>query len=66
MGWHCITVWECELTPKRREETLESLAFTLSHIYLQDHAFQPKLYEIDEVEPMMAAEDMPDTYNNKE
>lgn len=38
MGWHSITVWECELTPQRREETLESIAFTLNHIYLQDHA----------------------------
>ncbi|MBR6319378.1 MAG: DNA mismatch endonuclease Vsr [Prevotella sp.] len=38
MGWHCITVWECELTPQRREETLASIAFTLNHIYLQDHA----------------------------
>ena len=36
MGWHCITVWECELTPKRREDTLESIAFTLNHIWLQD------------------------------
>ena len=36
MGWHCITVWECELTPKKREETLESIAFTLNHIWLQD------------------------------
>ena len=37
MGWHCITVWECELKPKKREETLESLAYTLNHIWLQDH-----------------------------
>ena len=36
MGWHCITVWECELKPAKREETLESLAFTLNHIFLQD------------------------------
>ena len=36
MGWHCITVWECELTPRKREETLESIAFTLNHIFLQD------------------------------
>lgn len=36
MGWHCITVWECELKPKVREQTLESLAFTLNHIWLQD------------------------------
>ena len=37
MGWHCITVWECELKPSKREETLESIAFTLNHIWLQDH-----------------------------
>jgi len=37
MGWHCITVWECELKPAMREETLESIAFTLNHIWLQDH-----------------------------
>ena len=37
MGWHCITVWECELKPKLREQTLESIAFTLNHIYLQNN-----------------------------
>ena len=37
MGWHCITVWECELKSSKREETLESIAFTLNHIWLQDH-----------------------------
>lgn len=37
MGWHCITVWECELKKDKKERTLESLAFTLNHIYLQDH-----------------------------
>ena len=42
MGWHCITVWECELTPKKREETLESIAFTLNHIWLQDHGISPQ------------------------
>ena len=37
MGWHCITVWECELKPKVREQTLKSLAFTLNKIWLEDH-----------------------------
>lgn len=37
MGWHSITIWECELKPSKREETLESIAFTLNHIWLQDH-----------------------------
>ena len=36
MGWHCITVWECELKAQKREETLDSIAFTLNHIWLQD------------------------------
>ena len=40
MGWHCITVWECELKPKVREKTLDSLAFTLNHIYLKDHSLK--------------------------
>ena len=51
MGWHCITVWECELKPSKQEETLESIAFTLNHIWLQDHqarvAPYPKLEEED-------------------
>ena len=58
MGWHCITVWECELTPKRREETLESIAFTLNHIWLQDHQAKvvryPKQEEEDLQMPMAA------------
>lgn len=57
MGWHCITVWECELRPSRREETLESLAFTLNHIYLQDHSAH-KPYEVQEdTETWMVAEE---------
>lgn len=54
MGWHSITVWECELKPKVRERTLESLAFTLNHIFLQDHHVQR--YEIPAEVPLMAAE----------
>ena len=60
MGWHCITVWECELTPKKREETLESIAFTLNHIWLQDHQARVVIYPKQEEEDMRmpkAAED---------
>ena len=58
MGWHCITVWECELKPSLREQTLESIAFTLNHIYLQDHQI-PKPYPTLEEESglQMAAEE---------
>lgn len=37
MGWHCITIWECELKPKKREQTLLSLEYTLHHIFLKNH-----------------------------
>ena len=47
MGWHCITVWECELKPSKREQTLDSIAFTLNHIWLQDHSI-PKPYDLEE------------------
>ena len=56
MGWHSITIWECELKPKVRERTLESLAYTLNRIFLQDHSI--RRYEIPEEEPLMAAEDI--------
>ena len=58
MGWHCITVWECELKPQKREETLDSIAFTLNHIWLQDHGAKtipyPQLEEEDMQMPMAA------------
>lgn len=38
MGWHVIVVWECQLKPNKREQTLVSLAYTLNHIYIQDHS----------------------------
>ena len=58
MGWHCITVWECELKPSKREETLDSIAFTLNHIWLQDHRAKtvpyPQLEEENMQMPMAA------------
>ena len=63
MGWHSITIWECELKPGKREDTLKSLAYTLNKIFLQDRTV--KQYEVLEEEPMIAAEDVPATYKNK-
>ena len=63
MGWHSITIWECELKPKVREKTLESLAYTLNRIFLQDHSI--RRYKIPEEEPMMAAEEVIVGYGNK-
>lgn len=52
MGWHCITVWECELKREKRDETLESLAYTLNHIYLKDRS---QVYQIPEENGMYIA-----------
>ena len=48
MGWHSITVWECQLKPSTRDRTLESLAYTLNRIFLQNHG--AKGYDIPEQE----------------
>lgn len=64
MGWHCITIWECELKPFKREETLESIAFTLNHIWLQDlHArvIQYPLTDEEDMRMPMAAENSNET-----
>lgn len=55
MGWHCITIWECQLKPKVRLQTLESLAYTLNHIFLEDRKI--KTYELpDTNNTLMVAE----------
>ena len=60
MGWHCITVWECELKPSVREKTLKSLVYTLNKIWLDDHQAVVKAYPIMEEESGMlkAAEEI--------
>lgn len=57
MGWHCITVWECQLARGCREQTLLSLEYTLNRIYLQDHETRYRLPEDDGV-GMAAESDM--------
>lgn len=54
MGWHCITIWECQLKPKVRAQTLESLAFTLNHIFLEDRKIKIYMISEDEDTPMAA------------
>lgn len=54
MGWHCITIWECQLKPKVRAQTLESLAFTLNHIFLEGRKIKTYTISEDEDTPMAA------------
>lgn len=37
MGWHSITIWECQLKPDCREATLQYLDYTLNDFFLRDH-----------------------------
>ncbi len=34
MGWHVIQLWECQLKPKVRQQTLEGLLYTLNRMIL--------------------------------
>ena len=55
MGWHSITIWECELKSNKKDATLQSLVYTLSKILLQDH--KVKRHELPEEEtPTMVAD----------
>ena len=37
MGWHVITIWECQLKSKIQKQTLISLEFTLNSIFLDSY-----------------------------
>ncbi|MBR1881393.1 MAG: DNA mismatch endonuclease Vsr [Muribaculaceae bacterium] len=57
MGYYVLVVWECQLSPHRRRETLLALSARLASIYLDTHQAKPRRY--DEIEmplPLLAAE----------
>ena len=62
MGWHCITVRECQLKPKVRQQTLEALEYTLYRLFLEDRRVKP--YETTEEDLSMVAEPVIE-YGNK-
>lgn len=35
MGWHVIVIWECELSKKRFEETMQRVMNELSSVYVE-------------------------------
>lgn len=54
LGWHVITVWECELSRTRREATLRRLLATLQA--LEKVPKSPSPYSYPEADPLTAAE----------
>lgn len=63
MGWHCITVWECQLKPAVKTQTLEAIELTLNRIFLKDNSIKIKRYLPPDEESALAAE--PSVYNDK-
>lgn len=56
MGWHVILLWECQLKPKKRSNTLEGLSLTLNQIFLKDRENKTKPYEERQPDSIIAAE----------
>ena len=56
MGWHSITIWECELKPPQKEKTLESLLYTLNKIFLLNYGVKPYI-TVEEEKIMKVADD---------
>ncbi|WP_289751531.1 very short patch repair endonuclease [uncultured Bacteroides sp.] len=60
MGWSVMTVWECQLKPAVRQQTLLEIEYHINHLYLE--RFKPKtprFYDFGEHEqqaPGMVAE----------
>lgn len=58
MGWHTITIWECELKPSVRTRTLESLSFTLNHLFIENQ--KTHQYAAPEQNDLLLAAEPPD------
>ena len=58
-GWQVIVIWECQLTPKRIEETMLRVELMLNEHFLALH--QPKVvpYDVQETPISIAAEELP-------
>lgn len=50
-GWYVVVIWECQLSPKRRQQTLRELDVQLSHIVMRQNKQPAKPYITHEEEP---------------
>ena len=55
-GWDVIVIWECQLSSKRREQTLHELDLALSRIVLKHNTPRPRTYIMADNDTPMAAE----------
>ena len=56
-GWRTMVVWECQLRPKRREETLRDIVHLLDKTYLEIQGSNIKPVYYTDTELSIAAED---------
>jgi len=56
-GWQVIVVWECQLTPKRIEETMLRVELLLNENFLALHKPKVVAYDVQDAPISMAAED---------
>ena len=63
IGWRTMVVWECQLKPAVRQQTLEGIVFLLNEAFLDLHRRKPSAKPYYETEPeeeqRMVAEDTP-------
>lgn len=58
MGWHVMTIWECQLKPAVRARTLLDMEYYLNHTYLARLTpANSRTYETEESTPAIAAEE---------
>ena len=47
MGWRVMTVWECQLKPSVRRQTLLEIEYHINHTFLERFELKmPRLYDI--------------------
>lgn len=63
MGWSVVQIWECQLKPRKRHDTLEGLLSILNRQVL--HTYGEKKYDIAEPAEQIAAEEKT-VYNTKQ
>lgn len=57
MGWSVMTIWECQLKPAVREQTLLEMEYHINHTYLERFTSKkPKVYVMEKNTPSIAAE----------
>ena len=60
MGWNVMTIWECQLKPAVRAQTLLEMEYWINHVYLErfrKKAAKPYPQESEEAPSVMAAEE---------